>query len=348
MVFCFVFSCCAVHFGKELLISCVCVCVCACACVSCGSHQPNLGILLTLSHCKLIACSHQSRYNCHGVRAHSYSLSKAPRPGSPPKGGRRKSELKNPHAGTGAPLGCWRAPRFKAELVFVVSRERIAVGRIGFLYAFELGKLQNRLNSLMQMPFGFVMGSLLRARELAVLETHHGLPRGTSGQRESTLKCQEAGNCLSDSKTNLHLHMLRDLQKGVVPHTAWSSAGHTAGWAALPLAVRMPPCSSPPCAPDMKRRQDLSSPSEKWVQYMCVGPSLIFPVSLWRVMLVTSLPWRFGSNGATMASPFFPEFPGSEHWPGVGRDTLLMCDIAPQNVAVNCACQPSEPVGADF
>lgn len=78
----------------------------------------------------------------------------------------------------------------------MVSRERIAVGRIGFLYAFELGKLQNRLNSLMQMPFGFVMGS--------------------------------------------------------------------------------------------------------------------------------------------------------EHWPGVGRDTLLMCDIAPQNVAVNCACQPSEPVGADF
>lgn len=65
-------------------------------------------------------------------------------------------------------------------------------------------------------------------------------------------------------------------------------------------------------------------------------------------MLVTSLPWRFGSNGATMASPFFPEFPGSEHWPRVGRDTLLMCDIASQNVAVNCACQPSEPVGASF
>lgn len=25
---CFVLSCCAVHFGKEILISCVCVCIC--------------------------------------------------------------------------------------------------------------------------------------------------------------------------------------------------------------------------------------------------------------------------------------------------------------------------------
>lgn len=28
-----------------------------------------------------------------------------------------------------------------------------------------------------------------------------------------------------------------------------------------------------------------------------------------------------GSNGATMASPFFPEFPGSEHWPRVRGHT---------------------------
>lgn len=130
VLFCFL-MCCSLWKGTSHQL-CMCVCVCArasvraCVCLV-GSHQPNLGILLTLSHCKLIACSHQSRYNCHGVRAHSYSLSKAPRPGSPPKGGRRKSELKNPHAGTGGPLGCWRAPRFKAELVFVVSRERIAV-----------------------------------------------------------------------------------------------------------------------------------------------------------------------------------------------------------------------------
>lgn len=173
----------------------------------------------------------------------------------------------------------------------------------------------------MQMPFGFVLGSLLRARELAVLETHHGLPRGTSGQRESTLKCQEAGNCLSDSKTNLHLHTLRDLQKGVVPHAAWSSAGHTAGWAALPLAVRMPPCSSPPCAPDMKRRQDLSSPSEKWVQYMYVAPSLIFPVSLWRELcwLPRSLgglalmvpPWLLPSSQSSLALSTGPGLGGT-------------------------------------
>lgn len=37
------------------------------------------------------------------------------------------------------------------------------------------------------------------------------------------------------------------------------------GWAALPLAVKMPTCSSPPCAPVMKRQQALSSPSEEWV-----------------------------------------------------------------------------------
>lgn len=48
-------------------------------------------------------------------------------------------------------------------------------------------------------------------------------------------------------------HTLRDLQLDT-----------SKGWAALPLAVRMPTCSSPPCAPDMKRQQALSSPSEKW------------------------------------------------------------------------------------
>lgn len=159
------------------------------------------------------------------------------------------------------------------------------------------------------------------------------------------LKCQEAGDCLPDSQTftsrKVWCHTLRDLQKGVVSHAAWSSAGHTAGWAALPLAVRMSPCSSPPCVPDMKSRQDLSSPSEKWgAVHVCVGPSLIFPVSLWRELCW--LPRSLGglaSNGATMASPFFPEFLCSEHWPRVRGDTLLLCDIASQNVAVNCACR---------
>lgn len=53
-----------------------------------------------------------------------------------------------------------------------------------------------------------------------------------------------------------------------------------------------------------------------------------------------------GSNGAAMASPFFPEFPGTEHWPGVGEHTADV--VASQNVAVSPASQSSEPLGTSF
>lgn len=104
-------------------------------------------------------------------------------------------------------------------------------------------------------------------------------------------------------------HTLHDLQLDT-----------SAGWAALPLAVRMPTCSSPPCAPDMKRRQDLSSP-RNGVWYMCVGPALIFPAYRESYAGYLAPCGGLGSNGATMASPFFPEFPGSEHWPRVRGHT---------------------------
>lgn len=54
---CFVLFSCVVLFTLERKFSSV-VYVCVCLV---GSHQPNLGILLTLPHCKVTACSHQSR-----------------------------------------------------------------------------------------------------------------------------------------------------------------------------------------------------------------------------------------------------------------------------------------------
>lgn len=175
-------------------------------------------------------------------------------------------------------------------------------GRIGCLYAFELGKLRNRLNSPMQMPLGFVIASLSAQSQGAGCPRHHGLPRGTSGQGESTLKCQEAGDCLPDSKTftsrKVWRHTLPDLQ----PDTS-------AGWAALPLAVRMPTCSSPPCAPDVKRRQDLSSPSEKWgavhvcgsISYFCqpMGcAGYLAPLEVWALVVP---PWLLPSSQSSLA-----------------------------------------------
>lgn len=137
----------------------------------------------------------------------------------------------------------------------------------------------------MQMPLGFVIASQSQG---AGCPRHHDLPRGTSGQRESTLKCQEAGDCLPDSRTftsrKVWCHTPHDLQLDT-----------SAGWAALPLAVRMPTCSSLPCAPDMKRRQDLSSPSEKWGAVWVWVHLFIFPVSLWRELCwVPCSLWRFG------------------------------------------------------
>lgn len=59
-------------------------------------------------------------------------------------------------------------------------------------------------------------------------------------------------------------------------------------------------------------------PSEKWVWVHL----FIFPVSLGESYAGYLAPCGgLGSNGATMASPFFPEFPGSEHWPRVGGHT---------------------------
>lgn len=62
----FVLSSCVVlfvHFGKEILIS-------LCVCVSCGLHQPDLGILLLLSRCKPICLrsSEQVGHSGHGAR----------------------------------------------------------------------------------------------------------------------------------------------------------------------------------------------------------------------------------------------------------------------------------------
>lgn len=160
-----------------------------------------------------------------------------------PKGG--KKEVKTEELtcrGLEVTVDCWRVPRLKAELVFLVPGERVAVlvVLVGCLYAFELGKLLNRL-----MPLRSVITSLLRAQG-AGCPRHHGLPKGTSGQRESSPKCQEAGDCLPESRPftsrKVWCHEPRDLQLDT-----------SAGWAALPLAVRMPTCSSPPCAPDMKR-----------------------------------------------------------------------------------------------
>lgn len=165
----------------------------------------------------------------------------------------------------------------------------------------------------MQMPLGFVIASQSQG---AGCPRHHGLPRGTSGQRESPLKCQEAGDCLPDSRTftsrKVWCHTPHDLQLDT-----------SAGWAALPLAVRMPTCSSLPCAPDMKRRQDLSSPSEKWgAVHGCGSISLFFLSACGESYAGYLVPCGgLGSNGATMAFPFFPEFPGSEHWPKVGGHT---------------------------
>lgn len=58
---CFVLFSCVVLFTLERKFSSV-VYVCVCLV---GSHQPNLGILLTLSHCKLICLqsSEQVGYN---------------------------------------------------------------------------------------------------------------------------------------------------------------------------------------------------------------------------------------------------------------------------------------------
>lgn len=60
---CFVLFSCVVLFTLERKFSSV-VYVCVCVCLV-GSHQPNLGILLTLSHCKLIGLrsSEQVEYN---------------------------------------------------------------------------------------------------------------------------------------------------------------------------------------------------------------------------------------------------------------------------------------------
>lgn len=59
VLFCFLVLCCSLWKGNSHQL-CVCVCVCLV-----GSHQPNLGILLTLSHCKLIRLqsSEQVGYN---------------------------------------------------------------------------------------------------------------------------------------------------------------------------------------------------------------------------------------------------------------------------------------------
>lgn len=45
-----------------------------------------------------------------------------------PKGGKKEVKTEEPTCrDLESPRGCWRVPRFKAELVFVVSRERIDV-----------------------------------------------------------------------------------------------------------------------------------------------------------------------------------------------------------------------------
>lgn len=175
----------------------------------------------------------------------------------------------------------------------------------------------------MQMPLGFVIASQSQG---AGCPRHHGLPRGTSGQRESPLKCQEAGDCLPDSRTftsrKVWCHTPHDLQLDT-----------SAGWAALPLAVRMPTCSSLPCAPDMKRRQDLSSPSEKWgAVHGCGSISLfflsacgvmlgtLFPVEVWALMVP---PWLLPSSQSSLVLSTGPRL----------GDTLLMCDSIPE-----CGC----------
>lgn len=122
---CFVFSCRAVHFGKEILISCVCVCVCLV-----GSHQPNLDLLLiTLSHCKLLtpAVIGAGRVQLpwrqgsavRGSARHSTMAWLLP------SGGQKEVRTEEPACrDLGRPVGCWRVPGLRAELVFVVSRER--------------------------------------------------------------------------------------------------------------------------------------------------------------------------------------------------------------------------------
>lgn len=120
---CFVFSCCAVHFRKEILISCVCVCLV-------GSHQLRLGILLTLPHCKLIRLqsSEQGECSSRGARVQRRMLSRAPWHDSLPKGSEKEVKTEElAWRDLEIHIGCWRVPRFKAELVFLVSGERIAV-----------------------------------------------------------------------------------------------------------------------------------------------------------------------------------------------------------------------------
>lgn len=103
--------------------SVVCVCLV-------GSHQLRLGILLTLPHCKLIRLqsSEQGECSSRGARVQRRTLSRAPWHDSLPKGSEKEVKTEElAWRDLEIHIGCWRVPRFKAELVFLVSGERIAV-----------------------------------------------------------------------------------------------------------------------------------------------------------------------------------------------------------------------------
>lgn len=96
---CFVLFSRVVLFTLERKFSLV---VYVCVCVSCGLSSAYLGILLPLSHCKLLCLqsSEQVEYNCHGVRAQQLEPPPSPWHGILPKGDRKEVELKSPHAET--------------------------------------------------------------------------------------------------------------------------------------------------------------------------------------------------------------------------------------------------------
>lgn len=99
--------CCFVLFSRVVLFtlerkfsSVVYVCMCVCLV---GSHQPNLDILLTLSHCKLLTPAAIRAGRAQPPWSEGSAVrGSAQRHGVAffPEEARRKSELKNPHPET--------------------------------------------------------------------------------------------------------------------------------------------------------------------------------------------------------------------------------------------------------
>lgn len=105
--------------------------------------------------------------------------------------------------------------------------EDCCFGRLGCLCASDLGGCgAEQTGQSLQVALGFVIASVPAQSQGAGCPRHHGVPRGTSGQRESALKCQEAGETAYLTKTFTSRKVWRRTLPDLQPDTS-------AGWAGL-------------------------------------------------------------------------------------------------------------------